>query len=316
MPTACKLNPVWVRCPAGPADNSNCLSAEEIAVVQKLYASSTDSGGRQFEMNGFPLGSERMWALSTPTDAGDDQSKPGDDLQYLLPMPEADQPVATLDSAFQFNQQWFDELGVLAPLYNGANTNLRPFQQRGSKLILWHGAADATVQQESSIAYYQGVQKELGTPLTDTFMRFFLLPGMGHCGNGEGPAQFDVLSSLMAWVELNRAPEMIVAGKPANQGTGIPGQGARGGANAAAVRYPFSTPDQPAELKRPVYPFPYVARYTGKGDRNDPSSYQPVKSSVKTPQVLDTQAMKLIGPNNQAFYRVENGNLVIEKRNP
>jgi feruloyl esterase len=66
-------------------------------------------------------------------------------------------------------------------------------------------------------------------------------------------------------------------------------------------------------LKRPVYPFPNIARYDGKGDKNEPANYKSAKSLVKTPQVLNSRATKLIGPDNQTFYRVENGQLVTDK---
>ncbi len=276
-------------------------------MAQKLYQGASDSSGRGFDMGGFPLGSERLWALNMP--AGNPASRTGGELQYLLPLPEAKQTAAALDAAFRFNQEWFDKVGVLAPLYNGADTNLRPFQQHGGKLLLWQGAEDATVQQQSTIAYYQGVQQALGAPLTDGFLRFFLLPGVGHCGGGDGPAQIDVLSPLMAWVELHRQPEMIVAGKPANQRTGIPGAAGQG-AGDAAPRYPYAPAAQPVVLNRPVYPFPNIARYDGKGDKNEPASYKPVRSQVKTPQALDSRAEKLIGPDNHAFYKAENGQLV------
>ena len=310
MPTACKFDPAWVKCPAGATDTKKCLSPEEVAVAQKLYDGARDSSGRGFDMGGFPLGSELLWPLSTP--AANAESRTGDELQYLLPLQEGKQGASALDAAFQFNQEWFDKVGVLAPLYNGADTDLRPFQQHGGKLLLWQGAEDATVQQTSTIAYYQGVQKLLGAQVTDTFLRFFLLPGVAHCGGGDGPAQIDVLSPLMAWVEQHQKPEMIVAGKPANQRSAIPGEGGPGGANAGP-RYPYAAPAQPVVLKRPVYPFPSIARYDGKGDNNDPASYKPAKSSVKIPQELDSRANKLIGPDNHAFYKVENGQLVADK---
>jgi feruloyl esterase len=309
MPTACKFDPTWVRCPAGAGDTTKCLSAEEAAMAQKLYQGSSDSSGRGFDMGGFPLGSERLWPLSKPT--GNPASRTGGELQYLLPLPEAKQSAAALDAAFRFNQEWFDKASVLAPLYNGADTNLRPFQQHGGKLLLWQGAEDATVQQQSTIAYYQGVQQVLGAPLTDSFLRLFLLPGVGHCGGGDGPAQIDVLSPLMAWVEQRQPPQMIVAGKPATQRNAPPGEG--GGGGNAAPRYPYAPAAQPVVLTRPVFPFPNIARHDGKGDKNDPASYTPVKSQVKIPQALNSRAMTLVGPDNHSFYRVVNGQLVADK---
>ncbi len=62
---------------------------------------------------------------------------------------------------------------------------------------------------------------------------------------------------------------------------------------------------------RPVYPFPNVAKYKGTGDPNDAANYEEVKGPMKTPQVFTNEAAKLVGPNNQKFYKAENGNLVV-----
>jgi feruloyl esterase len=158
-------------------------------------------------------------------------------------------------------------------------------------------------------------------------MRLFILPGVGHCSGGDGPAQVDVLTPLMAWTELNRAPRMLIAGKTANQnetmGPGIPGPGGPGGpggpngpggpGGSGRGKTPYSSPAQPTVFTRPVYPFPYIARFTGKGDPKDAANYEPVKSPVPSPQVFNTEAMKLVGPNNQKFYHVENGQLVADE---
>ena len=96
---------------------------------------------------------------------------------------------------FPLNQQNFDAVAQLAPLYNAANTNLHAYQQRGGKLILWHGLADDSVSPAFSIAYYRGVEAEMGHAATDTFLRLFLLPGVAHCGNGEGYDQIGAMPS-------------------------------------------------------------------------------------------------------------------------
>lgn len=43
--------------------------------------------------------------------------------------------------------------------------------------ILWHGLADDSVSPAFSIAYFRGVEAEMGHTATDTFLRLFLLPG-------------------------------------------------------------------------------------------------------------------------------------------
>lgn len=307
MPTACRFDPAWVLCKKATQDRSHCLSAEEAAVAQKLYRGATDDKGRGFDTAGYPLGSELLWPLGLQAGGAGDAT--GDELRYLLPLSYAGRSSQALAQAFRFDTTWFDRVRELAPLYDGADTDLRPFRQHGGKLLLWQGAEDPVVQQQSTIAYYQGVQKVLGEQATDGFMRLFLLPGVAHCGGGEGPAQVDVLSPLMGWVEQGQRPDMLVAGRPEGQTSAIPGEK---GQAPKALRYPFAAADLPVALRRPVFPFPHVARYDGKGGRNDPASYAAVRSQLAVPEVIDSRAMALIGPDNHAFYRIENGQLVAD----
>ena len=48
-----------------------------------------------------------------------------------------------------------------------------------------------------------------GLEKTREFFRFFLAPGMGHCGGGPGPNQFDHLTALEQWVEKGVAPDKL-----------------------------------------------------------------------------------------------------------
>jgi feruloyl esterase len=295
--TACKFDPAWVRCPVGAGGTSKCLTAEEARVAQKLYDGPTDSAGRHLDGGGFPLGSELYWKLSTAAGPANEATDPGRALVRLLSPSDPNATPETMDRDFGYNQQWFDKVVKMAPLWNTANTNLRPLQKHGGKLILWIGGSDLTVQPTTTIAYYEGVQKALGAKQTHNFARFFLLPGVGHCGGGEGPSQFDLLSPLMAWTELNRAPEMLVAGKTTS-----------GGGEQAN---PYSQPAAPAQFTRPIFPYPTVAQYTGKGDPKDAANYQAAKPAMKAALHFPPEIMQFFGPDNQKFYGVENGKLVV-----
>jgi feruloyl esterase len=355
-PFACKFDPAWVQCKADASDTSKCLTAEEVGVVQKIYEGPQDASGKKFEISGLPVGSEKQWML--PSKNQTSQGGPGGggmsggSIKYLL-LPEVAAESATeIAAQFTFSQEWFDKVRPMGYLYDAANTNLRPFEEHGGKLILWHGGADTSVPPAISLAYYQGVQKELGEKLTDSFLRYFLLPGVGHCGNGDGPSQIDVLTPLMAWTELKRPPEKIVVGKTAgggggmgpgpnivaggqivNGGPGAPnaagGPGGPGGPTAAGgpgapaglqgpggfgSKFPYPMPASPTVYTRPIYPYPFIAHYTGKGDSTDAANYEPVKAPVSVPMAFTTEATKLIGPNNQKFYHVEDGKLVEEKK--
>jgi feruloyl esterase len=72
--------------------------------------------------------------------------------------------------------------------------------------------------------------------------RLFMVPGMAHCGGGEGPNQFDMLGALEQWVEKGKAPESVIA---------------------ARVK------DGKAERTRPLCPYPQTAVYRGSGSTDE-----------------------------------------------
>ena len=41
--------------------------------------------------------------------------------------------------------------------------------------------------------------------------RLFMVPGMGHCGGGDGTDTFDKRAVLEQWVEQKKAPDQIIA---------------------------------------------------------------------------------------------------------
>jgi hypothetical protein len=90
----------------------------------------------------------------------------------------------------------------------------------------------------------------------DRFVRLYLLPGMGHCGGGEGPCSADFLTPIMAWVVRGVAPSAIIASHfpETPRGTTAP--------------VPLN-----ADRTRPIYPYPYTAQYTGKGSIDDASNF-------------------------------------------
>jgi hypothetical protein len=46
---------------------------------------------------------------------------------------------------------------------------------------------------------------------------------------------------------------------------------------------------------------------------NRPANYEPVKSPVTLPQEFNTEGETLIGPDNQKFFHVVNGQLVADE---
>ena len=102
-------------------------------------------------------------------------------------------------------------------LYNAESADLSDFAGHGGKLILWHGWADPHISPVGTLAYWQRLGRRMGVAQRAASVRLFLLPGMGHCDGGEGPSQFPLLAALMDWVEQSKAPDVMIAHRPANQ---------------------------------------------------------------------------------------------------
>jgi len=55
-----------------------------------------------------------------------------------------------------------------------------------------------------------------GAADTQAFARLFMLPGVAHCGGGDGPGSFNGLGALMGWVEQGQAPSSLLTSKVVN----------------------------------------------------------------------------------------------------
>ena len=72
-----------------------------------------------------------------------------------------------------------------------------------------------------------------------------VIPGMYHCGDGDGMTSIDVMTPLMDWVETAAAPDSLVASK--DDSAAAPGQGRTVFAfPATAAQTPGSDADTPA----------------------------------------------------------------------
>jgi feruloyl esterase len=54
----------------------------------------------------------------------------------------------------------------------------------------------------------------------DNNYRLFMVPGMGHCGGGEGTSTFDMVAALEQWVEEKKAPDQILASRSTDDKVG------------------------------------------------------------------------------------------------
>ena len=260
-----------MQCPAGSADTSSCLTAKEVAVIAKFYEGPRDPAtGEHLTVGEAQYGSELAWAGVFVPESAD---KPifstiiaMGALQNLIF--EQDPPKSYSLADLKFEKATVDLLKARHPLFDATNPNLSPFEAAGGKLILWHGWSDEHISPRTTIAYHEALVKHMGAKMAAGFERLYLLPGVYHCGKGEGPSADDFLTPMMMWVEQGKAPEAVVTRTPTNAGNdfGQPPSEAKG-------EKPSVEKTTAMVRTRPVYPYPAVAKYKGSGDPNSADSY-------------------------------------------
>ena len=251
-PPSCKWQPEMIRCHS-EGNVADCLTPRQVDAIKHLMTPATDSKGEVLYAYPYIPGTETQWvgwnyygkpsSRVPPRTANMDL--PGQHLGYL-----ADESVRHDVDALSFN---FDRdpatLARSRRIYDATSFDLRAFKARGGKILMWHGWADGAIIATSSIGYYEGVSKFMGGhDKTQDFFRLFLVPGVHHGGGGPGFTEFDSFSALEAWVEKGIAPDKLIAGRVNN---GV------------------------VERTRPVYPYPVLARYSGKGDPKQADNFVP-----------------------------------------
>ena len=147
-----------------------------------------------------------------------------------------------------YEQLWDRSVEQFSAVIATDNPDLSEFKARGGKIVMWHGQADPLIYPGGSTDYYTRVQKTMGGPQrTSEFFRFFLAPGVGHCGGGAGPAPSGQFEAVVRWVEEGRAPETLEAVRRDQSG--------------AVVR------------SRPLCQYPKTAHYKGRGSTDAADSF-------------------------------------------
>lgn len=90
-------------------------------------------------------------------------------------------------------------------LMDSTNPDLSRFRERKGKLIVLEYMADYAQSPYAGIRYFENVERLMGTATVAQFARLYTAPGVDHVGSG-APANVDMLSVLVDWVEKDQAP--------------------------------------------------------------------------------------------------------------
>ena len=234
-PGACRFDPAMLAC-AGAAQPT-CLTTAQVATMRAIYGGVTLADGKQI-LPGFPGGSEMQLAFLTQAP---EPFPVATSYMRLLVFGDPKWDFRTFDyrrDTARARDAWGKVLDVPA-------AGIAPFLARGHKLLLSHGWSDGLIPATNILRFHGEVERQVPAADRNRNLRLFMVPGMDHCGGGEGPFKFDTLAVIDSWATTGAAPERIVASRP--EGT--------------------------PPLSRPLCPFPKVARYKGQGDTKDAASF-------------------------------------------
>jgi len=230
-PLACHFDPGVLAC-KGEESSATCLTAPQVEAVRKVYAGPTHASTGEKIFPGLERGSELGWS---PVPVG----YAVDYFKYVVFKNPSWDP-ATLNFASDVAEAY----PAAHQIFEANDPQLGAFTGRGGKLLMYQGWAEPGIPPGNIVSYYGKVQVQ--TAAAGDSVRLFMVPGMGHCGGGDGTSTFDMAAALDAWVETGKPPETI---------------------NASRVR------GGKVDRTRPLCAYPKYAKYKGSGSLDDASSF-------------------------------------------
>ncbi|WP_454314882.1 tannase/feruloyl esterase family alpha/beta hydrolase [Streptomyces phaeoluteigriseus] len=216
-PLACHWDPASIRCDSGqtPTASRYCLTADQVTTLRRIYAGPTDEHGKLlypgYQLRGSELNWSNVIVPTTATGTSGDINFVRETVRYQIF--DSPQPALTYKD-IEFTKAYYEKVMRLGEgMYDATDPDLTAFKRAGGKLILWHGLGDQHIPAVGTMAYYKAVQQAMGgAEATSDFARLFLLPGVAHCGGGQGPNALDALTAIVDWVTRRQGP-----GQPADE---------------------------------------------------------------------------------------------------
>jgi feruloyl esterase len=160
------------------------------------------------------------------------------------------QNVAAPDAAVDLDSVNLD--GLLPALQSAsqaivaAKPDIEAFFAHGGKLLMYHGTTDGLIPYGSTENFFKRILQTTGPKAVGGHVRFFPVPGMGHCMGGEGADHVDWLTALEQWDDTGTPPEVLIG----------------------------THSDPTKSYSRPVCAYPNVPHYVGAGRQTDAGNWR------------------------------------------
>jgi feruloyl esterase len=241
-PRACRFDPQELVCAA--ADHPGCLTPPQVQAARAFYEPIRHPLTGEIVMAGLERGSEMSW--STLGGA---------------------QPIGNAAEAFKYivfkgkdwNWRQFDlardlaaaeaaDGGVLA----SADADLRPFFDRGGKLLMYHGWSDPQIPPGNTVAFFNRIVERAGATAVGRSVQLYMVPGMNHCRGGAGTDRFNPVAAIEQWTVDGTAPAQLMASRVV---------------------------DGRIDRTRPLCAFGTVAKWNGVGSTDEAGSFECVQQA-------------------------------------
>jgi len=195
-PMACNFDTKSLLCKDG--NTANCLTAVQVDALDKIAGGAkSPTTGKNF-YPGWPIATKQFSGARTRQQAG---RRPAERCRRYFPRPVPECELGLSHHGLRQGHRAVRQNGNT--VMNAADpTKLKPLLARGGQDPVLsrlersqHHAAD----QHSAIQRCGRGHGGLGKTYDE--MRLFMVPGMGHCGGGDGPNTFDKLDVISDWVE-------------------------------------------------------------------------------------------------------------------
>ena len=204
-PRACKFDAKSNICGTPGAPATNCLTPQEADAVNRIWDGPRNDRGK------------RIWfAFGRGANAGVTNSPPfggpGGSLGIFTWSHRDNNYDFTSEPLSQFDDETELATNVVAPYSDIMSTDLDKVRKRGGKILMWHGGADQLIPWRQSLHYYDdAAYRYKGYENLAPWFRFFLAPGVTHCGGGTGPQPQALFDTMVNWVENGVAPDSILS---------------------------------------------------------------------------------------------------------